>query len=98
MRDYKAKMQMYRLSSIRYAELRRFCLNANRNDLICIEAALSETVKDELATWLYKHVVSTDWTWAKMESEGLPCNRDTFRVYRAKFYYNLDRILTGRLC
>lgn len=98
MRDYKVKMQMYKLSPERYAELREFCLCSDLDERVYIEMALQETVNDELASWLFKHVISTDWTWARMESEGLPCNRDTFRVYRAKFYYHLDRILTGRLC
>ena len=95
MRNYKAKMAKYRLPEARYAELREFCLCSDSADRQYITHALELTVNDDLARWLYLHVVSTDYGWAKLEAEGLPCSRDTFRVYRAKFYWHLDRILNG---
>ena len=93
MRDYKAKMQKYKLPPGRYRKLREFCLCSDMEERIYIEMALAETCSDGLAEWLYRHVVSTDYGWAKLETGGLPCNRDTFRVYRARFYWELDKIL-----
>lgn len=95
MRNYKAKMAAYRLPKPRYAELREFCLCSDSDDRQYIIRALEETVNDDLSRWLFLHVVSTDYGWTRMEAEGLPCSRDTFRVYRARFYWNLDRILNG---
>lgn len=92
MRNYKAKMQKYRLPPERYRQLRDFCLCAGREEHIYIEMALAETCSDNLSKWLYRHVASTDYGWLQMEADSLPCSRDTFRIYRAKFYWTLDRL------
>lgn len=95
MRDYKRKMDKYRLPQRRCEELREFCLCAGHDEREIIETAVRMTADDGLCVWLYKHVVSTDYRWAKMEADGLPCGRDTFRVLRARFYWNLDGLLNG---
>lgn len=97
MRNYKEKMKRYRLPKERYRELRDFCLCSDLQDRILIEMALSTVFNDKpdaLSVFIYKHVISTDYTWAKMEFLQIPCNQDTFRLYRAKFYFELDNILT----
>ena len=93
MRDYKAKMEMYKLPDDVYEQLRSFCLDAPLSDRVYIEMALDEAIGDELSRYMYRHVVSTDYSFTQMELDGLPCGHDTFRIYRAKFYYSLYNIL-----
>lgn len=93
MRDYKAKMEKYRLPEDVYEQLRDYCLCASLTERIYIEMALEEAIGDELSKFMYRHVVSTDYSFTRMELDGMPCGRDTFRIYRAKFYYHLWNIL-----
>ncbi len=53
------------------------------------------TVNDPLAYYIELEMTSV-CSWAKLESMQIPCNRDTFRIYRAKAFFNLDKILKGR--
>lgn len=95
-RDYKKKMEKYRMNPERYKELRRLC---KRQDFQkTVRKALNNDKYYGLEEWLFLH--TTDrlrWrsSIAQLQSEGLPCCEDTFRVYRAKFYYNLELIYYG---
>lgn len=96
MRNYKEKMNRYRIPKERYNELRKFCLCSDCGKRSIIETALLNTFsskEDELSKHLYKHITSARCSWTELEVGGIPCNRDTFRLYRAKFYYELDKIL-----
>ena len=84
-------MDMYRLPRERYAELHGYCMRGVNEE---IREALRRTDCGALADWIERHVCEKDWRWARMEARGIPCNGDTFRVYRAKFYYMLDKILS----
>lgn len=96
MRNYKQKMDQYRLPKQRIQELREYCLLSGTRERESIETAAVEAAGDCLSRWLYKHVVSTDYSWARMEADCLPCSRDTFRLYRTRFYYILDQILGAK--
>ena len=89
MRDYKEKMEACRLPEDRYRELRRYCL-AHKDSPLISQVAY-DAIGDELARYVIRHVTSRDYNMAKMEVDGLPCNRDTFRVYRARFFCELDK-------
>lgn len=94
MRNYKAKMALYRLPVERYRELRQYCLNSGRNECLIIEKALHNAFGDDgIGKYIFLHVTSTDYKWGKLEEEMIPCSRHTFNIYRAKFYYELDKAL-----
>lgn len=92
MRDYKQKMQRYRLEKFRYKELRLFCMYAKREDKQNIIALMRYTVPDVLGGYILDHLMNGK-SIAKLEVDGMPCSLDTFRVYRAKFLYYLDKEL-----
>lgn len=102
MRNYKQKMNKYRLPKERYRQLRDFCLNADDNETEIIKSAVSAAFDgkyDPLEYWILAHITLPDYNWAKMESMYIHCNRDTFRLRRARAYYELDKLLSqkGRL-
>lgn len=87
MRNYKGKMERYRLPASRYRELKAYCVQHRRSPKIT--EALRRTTDDALAAYIRKQVTES-CSLAALEAAGLPCNRDTFRVYRAKFFWTLD--------
>jgi len=92
-RNYKGRMGAYRLTGERYHALRSFCrVPANRAE---VEAAMAEACADALSVWLLRHVTTDAWPWARLEASGVPCGRDTFRLYRARFYWCLGRQLAA---
>lgn len=93
MRDYKGKMDKYRISDGRYEALREYCLNAGERDEKYIREALSHTCNDALASYIYRHVTTRGYGLERMQADRMPCNADTFRLYRARFFWNLDRII-----
>ena len=96
MRDYKKKMDAVKLPPDRYRELRRFCLAANSESAYqVIKSAAEEVTDDALAAYIAAHVTSKNHKITDMIGEGMPCNADTFRVYRARFFWRLDRKLRG---
>ena len=90
-RNYKHRMARYRLSHERYEALRQFCLMRSHRDVV--REAMMEACDDALADWLLLHVTSKAWKWAKLEANGIPCCQDTFRLYRARFYWCLNQRL-----
>lgn len=96
MRNYKRRMEQYRLPKERVDALRRWCRRTSPTAPE-IERALSRTTDEVLAGWIRRNVTGELFRWRDMELAGLPCSRDTFRVYRACFFWELDRELkTGR--
>lgn len=94
MRNYKAKIAKYRLPKQRYTYLREYCLNSDRGERLVIETAILNAFgDDQIGKFIYRHVVSTDFNWPALEANHIPCSRDTFRIYRAKFFYELDQLL-----
>ena len=91
MRNYKAKRAAYLLPKERYAYLRDYCMHAGSAGNDVIEAALKETAEPALAAWIRLHVTTKNWKWARLEANRIPCSRDTFRLYRLKFFFNLDK-------
>ena len=90
MRDYKRKMDSYRLDKARYEYLRSYC----RKGATCeIKTALKNTGGGTLTNWIEKNVCQKGWGWTRMQAAGIPCNSDTFRLYRARFFWELDRLL-----
>ena len=95
MRNYQAKLAAYKLPAERIQALREFCLLSDGLDRDIVEAAAYEAAPDALAGYLIKHVTSTDCPWRALKAENIPCNRDTFHLRRAKFFYILDRKLAA---
>lgn len=93
MRDYKRKMNLYRIPKDRYRELRQYCLCADRYDRMIIESAIADVTDEVLGSFILRHVLSTDCGISSLQADGLPCNADTFRIYRAKFFWLLDQRL-----
>lgn len=89
MRDYRKKMRRYRLEEQRYDELRQYCRQGATEE---IKSALKMTGGGCLAHWIELHVCH-GWKWARLEANGIPCAMDTFRLYRAMFYWHLDKVL-----
>lgn len=93
MRNYSAKANVYRLPHERMKELRAFCLSARGDDFELIRDVAEDTVNDALARWIILSVATDQWPWARCEANGIPCSRQTFRIYRMRFYWLLDRTL-----
>lgn len=93
MRNYKQKIARYRLNQERYKELKAYCSKGPSPD---VKKAISMTCDDCLSGWIERHVCTSKWNLKRMQAAGLPCNADTFRVYRARFYYNLDKVLSDK--
>ena len=96
MRGYREKMAAYRLPVDRRRELRAFCRVADAEGLAMIRSAAGEACGDSLAPWIVRHVTVPGKDWDVLQSEGIPCSVDTFRVYRARFLAILHRMLTIR--
>lgn len=94
MRGYREKMAAYRLPLDRRRELRAFCQVADAQGLAMIRSAAVEACGDSLAPWIVRHVTLPAKDWDVLQFEGIPCSVDTFRVYRARFYAILNRMLT----
>ena len=97
MRDYRKKMQRYRLPPDEYKRLREFCKTSEAEQYI-YDALLMEfgEAPDMLQWWIFKHVTRTDYNWAYMEARQIPCCRDTFLFYRTKFYWCLSQVLKAK--
>lgn len=97
MRNYKSKMNRYRLPPERYRELHAFCIASGRCDII-IRAA-TQASDSIMAEYIILHVTTNEWKWRRLEAVGIPCCGDAFRTYRARFYYLLNQLApeTGRI-
>lgn len=91
MRDYKRKMDAFRLSPERYQKLRRYCLTAGAKEREVIEQTAAEVTDDVMARYITEHVTSSEYGVTSMLADGMPCGADTFRIYRAKFFWVLDK-------
>lgn len=91
MREYKAKMERYRLPFERYRYLRHYCMTHGRCRTV-IKAARSVT-DEVMAEWIILHVTTSDWKWKRLYISGIPCSADTFRIYRARFYHALSDLI-----
>ncbi len=92
MRDYRKKMQRYKLDKERYDHLRTLCRQAESSEIV--ESAISAVGEPGLSFYLRMHVTK-GWKWRRLAAAGVPCSGDTFRVYRAKFYWYLDGLENG---
>ena len=95
MRNYSGKLKEYKLSRDTVAKLKIYCVTTR--DKKIVHAAVNDAVGmgDGLHWFLFNHVTRTDWPWARLEANGIPCSADTFRIYRHKFYYCLNKRLNG---
>lgn len=84
-------MDSLRLDPERYKELRAYCIRNGRNPQL-IKAA-REATDSVMAEWLILHVTSSEWRWKRLYLNGVPCCADAFRIYRARLYWNLDKVL-----
>lgn len=96
MRGYKTKMQSVKLPKERLKQLYTFCRTAMVDEAKMIDLALDKALGcDMIRVYIFRHVV-LGWGWAKLQVEGIPCGRDTFRYYRAKFFAELDRLIPSQ--
>lgn len=93
MRGYKEKMNKYRLPNARTKDLRCWCLQSGPAGRAIIEAAANEACGDALARWIVRHVTSINADYARLKLDKIPVGVDMFRVYRARFYWLLDKKL-----
>ena len=93
MNGYKEKMNRYRHDKETMIKLKEYCFSTR--DYTIIKQALANTFHpdDIINDYMFKHVTIKNYEWAKLECDALPCCRDTFRLYRAKFFYNLNERL-----
>lgn len=67
-----------------------------------IREALRRTNPDKLGEYIYDYVTRPDCTIAKLEADGMPCHPRTFKVHKAHFFCELDKLaqhgasLTGK--
>lgn len=94
MRNYSQKMAAYRLPKDRYECLQAYCRTAGWEEKQLIKEIMYETVSDALGDWLLLYVLK-GLTWTQLEVRGIPCSRDTFRYYRARFFWLLDKQVNG---
>lgn len=60
-----------------------------------VEQAIHEMDCPGLNTWMRRHVSTRIWKWKRLEAAGVPCSSDAFRIYRARFFWFLDKIERG---
>jgi hypothetical protein len=87
-------MSRYRLTESRYKELKAMCLHPTNKELI--ERALRELGCPGMENWMRRHVCTSEWKWKRLEASGIPCSGDSFRLYRARFFWILNQLETGR--
>ena len=68
------------------AAMRRYVIQ-KKKDLV--DKTIVETVPVQLREWILKGVTS-DCSVEKMESDGMPCSRNTYYKYRKAFFYALS--------
>lgn len=93
MRNYSGKMKKYWIPTHRYRNLKELCVNHKEDPRI--DAALKKTTDEVIAEYIRRQVTES-CSMAALEADGMPCNRDTFRVYRAKFFWVLNEITMKR--
>lgn len=93
MRDYKGKMNRYKLTGERYEAIRNYCLNIN-DDTYIMEAI--DYAAGDVAPWMLKHITRKGYLFPQMECDGLPCSRDSFRIKRQRVYWYISKILEER--
>lgn len=92
MRDYKKKLQRYKLDKERYNYLRALCKDPGRADLV--NQAIEAIGEPGLSDYVRHHVIHS-WKWQRLTAAGIPCSSDAFRIYRARFFWFLDSIEKG---
>lgn len=92
MRNYKQKMDKYRLPPGRMNYLRNYCQHAGDGQKQTIKKVLLSVTDPVIADFLFMNVCKGK-RWRHLEAHGIPCCGDTFRFYRMMFYYHLDREL-----
>ena len=86
-------MDKYRLPSGRMTFLKLFCQEAPDNGQHeTIMKVLLSVTDSAMADFIYRNVCRRE-RWNILRAHGVPCCADTFRFYRAKFFYYLDREL-----
>lgn len=98
MRYYSLKMQIYRIEPARLKWLRNLChrypeLDAETRRII--DGATFDLMigGDQLPVWV-RHQALSGCSWAFLEARAVPCNEDTFRLARARFFWLLNRRIT----
>lgn len=92
MRNYARKMAAVRLPPERMRELKAYCHAAREDDAkrSVVDGAMEETLRgDRLDRWIRESVLR-GLGYDAMQARGIPCSRDTFRLYRARFFKALD--------
>lgn len=91
MRDYSKKIARYSVEKKRRLFLNMYCHTTNEERLQTVADAMQDAFGDDaISEWLWESIVK-GVKWAALETRGIPCSRDAFRIYKAKFFYILDK-------
>lgn len=93
MRNYKGKMDKYRLTPERYEVVRDYCLTTKDHGLIKLAISIAA---GDIAPWMLKHLTNKEYLYPQMELDSIPCNGDTFRIKRQRVYYTLSRMMESK--
>ncbi|MBQ9387913.1 MAG: hypothetical protein IJU01_04545 [Lachnospiraceae bacterium] len=101
MRNYKAKADKYKLPKVKADFLKAACTERDPDGRIILETDIKAVLKemfaedDVIKNWLFEYVTSKRPSWKQIYLRGVPCGKETFRIYRYRFYWLLDRRLSG---
>lgn len=98
MRDYSKKIARYSVEKQRRLFLSAYCNTTNEDRLRVIADAMQDAFGDDaISRWIWDAVVR-GVKWSVLETRGVPCSRDAFRIYKAKFFYILDMKIGATFC
>jgi len=89
LRNYKQKMDKYRLPPGRMNHLLHYCQHAGDGQRKTIKKVLLSVTDPVIADFLFMNICEGK-RWRHLEAYGIPCCSDAFRIYRRKFFYYLD--------
>lgn len=91
MRNYSKKIAKYSLEKRKRVFLNAYCHTTNEERLRVIADAMQDAFGDDtISRWIWDDVVGGA-KWSLLEARGVPCSRDAFRIYKAKFFCVLDK-------
>lgn len=97
MRDYRKRIAQYAIDKKRLGYLKAYCRTSNEERLRVVADTMQDAFGDDsIQQWLWHSIVGS-WKWAEQEAHGIPCSRDSFFFYKAKFYYVLHEKIGATL-
>lgn len=94
MRNYREKMALYRVSKDRKQHIILCCKRKEISE-ISIETVLKASDLVWLKKWLTPVYTGSTESIAKKVSSGMPCNEDSFRIHRERFFMFMELLVFG---